>query len=296
MCLCFSFSALLACAMLFIYELFTCNIAIIICMSHMCVLCILICVLLLLLMSAKSSTELMFVFNVTRLEIKFLILSYPTQSGFRPHHSCQTALIDIIDKWLQEMNDGNLNLAILLDFKKAFDLVDHDILCLKLAIYGFSESAVGFFRSYLSNRTQQVNICNVNSDKKDVKFGVPQGSILGPLLFVLFINDLPLCIKNCKTDLYADDTTLHKSGKSIENLHDDVQEDLCKVEEWCKMNNMFINTKKTKCLVTGTSQKLSTQSFQPNLVINSEILQNSSCEKLLDVKIDSTLSWKNQID
>lgn len=96
--------------------------------------------------------------------------------------------------------------------------------------------------------------------------------------------------------MYADDTTLHKSGKSIENLHDEVQEDLCRVEEWCKMNNMFINTKKTKCLVTGTSKKLSTQSFQPNLVINSEKIQNSSCEKLLGVKIDSTLSWTNQID
>ncbi|VDI30214.1 Hypothetical predicted protein [Mytilus galloprovincialis] len=79
--------------------------------------------------------------NMYKYLFKFKNL-HPTQSGFRPHHSCQTALIDIIDKWLQEMNDYNLNLAILLDFKKAFDLVDHDILCLKLAIYGFNESAV----------------------------------------------------------------------------------------------------------------------------------------------------------
>ncbi|VDH90713.1 Hypothetical predicted protein, partial [Mytilus galloprovincialis] len=84
-----------------------------------------------------------------------LKLLHPTQSGFRPQHSCQTALINIIDKWLQEMNDGNLNLAILLDFKKAFDLVDHDILCLKLKIYGFSEASVSFFKSYLNNRKQQ---------------------------------------------------------------------------------------------------------------------------------------------
>ncbi|VDI68436.1 Hypothetical predicted protein, partial [Mytilus galloprovincialis] len=84
-----------------------------------------------------------------------LKLLHPTQSGFRPQHSCQTALINIIDKWLQEMNDGNLNLAILLDFKKAFDLVDHDILCLKLEIYGFSEATVSFFKSYLNNRKQQ---------------------------------------------------------------------------------------------------------------------------------------------
>ncbi|XP_063418925.1 uncharacterized protein LOC134701720 [Mytilus trossulus] len=166
----------------------------------------------------------------------------------------------------------------------------------KLKIYGFSEASVSFFKSYLNNRKQQVKICNVYSEQQHVKFGVPQGSILGPLLFVLFINDLPLCIENCETDLYADDTTLHKSGKNIENIHDDVQEDLYRVEEWCKMNNMFINANKTKCLVTGTKQKLSIQTCQPNLIINSKVLQNSSCEKLLGVKIDNTLNWKNQID
>ena len=128
------------------------------------------------------------------------------------------------------MNNGNINLAVLLDFKKAFDVVDHDILCQKLHVYGFCGKTVNFFKSYLSERTQQVIIGNTCSENRNVSFGVPQGSILGPLLFVLYINDLPLCIENCNTELYADDTTLHRSGKSIQNIELQVQEDLFKVK------------------------------------------------------------------
>ena len=226
---------------------------------------------------------------------KFQLL-HNAQSGFRPNHSCQTALINIIDKWLQDMNDGNLNLAVLLDFKKAFDVVDHNILCQKLGVYGFSELSVNFFKSYLMDRTQQVHIGNVFSEQQPVKFGVPQGSILGPLLFVLYINDFPLYLKNCETDLYADDTTVHVSGRDLNNLQTKVQSDLEEVERWCNDNYMFINTNKTKCMVIGTKQKILSHDNELNLRIGSDVLQNSVCEKLLGVKIDQSLSWKYQID
>ena len=138
--------------------------------------------------------------NIYQYLIKFDLL-HPTQSGFRPNHSCQTALINIIDKWLQEMNNGKINLAVLLDLKKAFDVVDHDILCRKLKIYEFDNNNIVFFKSYLQDIVQQIQIANTISDKLPIKFGVPQGSLLDPLLFILYINYLPLYIQNCQTDM-----------------------------------------------------------------------------------------------
>ena len=110
------------------------------------------------------------------------------------------------------------------------------------------------FNSYMINRTQQVQIENALSDKCPVKYGVPQGSVLGPLLFILYINDLPLSISNCITDMYADDSTIHISGENISDIQTKVQEDLNRIEFWCKDNNMFINCNKTKCMIVGTKQ------------------------------------------
>ena len=131
------------------------------------------------------------------------------------------------------------------------------------------------------NRTKQVQIGNALSDKCPVKYGVPQGSILGPLLFILYINDLPLSISNCNTDMYADDSTIPISGENISDIQTKVQEDLNRIELWCKDNNMFINCNKTKCMTVGTKQKLAFQNEELCLTINSEQLQHSICEKLL---------------
>ena len=164
-------------------------------------------------------------------------------------------------------------------------------------MYGCSAKSVTFFQSYLCDRTQQVQIGNMKSDKLSVKFGVPQGSILGPLLFILYINDLPLHIKNCKTDLYADDSTIHMAGRDIIEIQPKIQQDLYEIEKWCENNNMFVNTNnKTKCMVIGTRQKMSMQSTDPLFSINSQTLQISNCEKLLGVKIDSYLSWLHQVN
>ena len=101
-------------------------------------------------------------------------LLHDAQSGFRSNHSCQTALVNIIDKWIEERNNGNVNVVILLDLKKAFDVVDHDIMARKLEIYGFNEKAFAVFNSYMTNRTQQVQIGNALSNKCPVNHGVLQ--------------------------------------------------------------------------------------------------------------------------
>lgn len=221
-------------------------------------------------------------------------LLYNTQSGFRPNHSCETALIHMVDKWLKALDKGELVGVIFIDFRKAFDLVDHDILLKKLELYHISQNSVNWYRSYLTNRTQKVSFNNTSSDPGHIKYGVPQGSILGPLLFLLFINDLPL-YTNVSTDLYADDTTLYETNSSKQEIEKKLQYAISDVANWCKQNGMVINLDKTKAMLVTTRQKRSRIDSDLNILFNDVRLLTVSNEKVLGIQIDNHLSWGDHI-
>ena len=166
---------------------------------------------------------------------------------FEKNHSAESALILMTDTWLKYFYDGKLVGCALIDFRKAFDLVDHQLLLNKLRNYRFSDLSLSLLKSYLSNRSQQVVINNSSSTSDDVVCGVPQESILGPLLFLLFINDLPLSLKNLpiSVNLYADDTTLYGTASDKSSLEANLQKALESVHTWCLENGMLINTDKT---------------------------------------------------
>jgi hypothetical protein len=142
---------------------------------------------------------------------KFRLLS-DSQFGFRKFHSTATALLDCINDWYVNLDRKMFNLVVLIDLKKAFDTVDHQILLRKLELYGIKGQALSFLNSYLSNRSQKCQINGFLSSEKVIRCGVPQDSILGPSFFLLYINDLPQCLSKTKPRLFADDTNLTASA------------------------------------------------------------------------------------
>ena len=223
-------------------------------------------------------------------------LLHKTQSGFRSQHSCETALVNMIDSWLNAIDNGKMIGIVLVDFKKAFDLVDHQIFLDKLSVYGIKDEALMWFNTYLTHRKQQVSVNNCMSDFKQITYGVPQGSILGPLLFLLFINDLPLYTKNVSTDLYADDTTLYDIQDSMERIEDNLQSALNNLHVWCRNNGMILNSSKTKVMLVTTNQKRQRlHNENLDLKFNNEPLNMISNDKILGIYVDKNLNWSDHI-
>ena len=137
------------------------------------------------------------------------------QSGFRPFHSTLTALLEATSDWSMNIDNGLINGVVFIDLKKAFDTIDHQIILQKLKNYGIDENSLTWFHSYLTDRTQKCRVNGQLSDSVPVACGVPQGSSLGPLLFLIYINDLPNCLNHTTARMFADDTFLNRGGSRL---------------------------------------------------------------------------------
>jgi len=195
---------------------------------------------------------------------------------------------------LRQVEQGLYTGAIFLDLRKAFTVVNHDLLAAKRQMYGCSLSALLWFNSYLSDCRQCVNIAGTLSDTEVLSSGVPQGLILSPVLF-LFINDLPLTWKN-RNGLFADDATFYASASNLTDVQVQLQQDLSNMATWTKDHGMAACPQKTKYVVIGTQQKLSRcEECALSLCLDGRQLEQSKEEPLLGLDIDTSLSCSSHI-
>ena len=221
-------------------------------------------------------------------------LIYEHQFGFRKHHSTTHALIDLTEDIRQAIDNNKFSVGVFIDLQKAFDTVDHNILLKKLYHYGIRGIANNWFKSYLMNRKQYVSISGFESNITTMDFGVPQGSVLGPLLFLIYINDLHVAIKYSKTRHFADDTNLLINNNSLKQLKKHLNSDLHQLVNWLKANKISLNCSKTKLIIFRHPNKQ--LNYDLKIKINGKKLIPANFVKYLGIYLDPHLNWSAHVD
>ena len=214
---------------------------------------------------------------------------FESQYGFRTGHNTTHAALDFVGSIEKALEKGEHVIGIFCDLSKAFDTLNHEILLSKLEHYGIRDTALSWFRSYLANRRQFVDWNGFKSDSLPLETGVPQGSILGPLLFLLYINDLPAAV-SLKSVMFADDTNLLISSDNFSYLIQTLNEELGKINDYFKANQLKLNAQKTK-MVYFCKKKSSTAIDEAIVKLDGTKLEFEESASFLGLQIDSHLNW-----
>ena len=216
-----------------------------------------------------------------------------SQYGFRRGFSTEMALADTLNRITCELDEGNSVIGLFLDLKKAFDTVNFVILLRKLEFYGVRGIALDLLRNYLSHRCQRVSLNGHLSVTEVCSCGVPQGSILGPLLFLVYINDLPNALDEAFTIMYADDTNIFMRGRNVDLVTIAFNRQLVNLNKWLQCNRLSLNLSKTKSMIFSLNHQ--TRGRMLSLSFDGTLVDTITSTTFLGVKIDNSLTWSNHI-
>ena len=225
---------------------------------------------------------------------KYNIL-YENQFGFRKNRSTDMAIQTLVDKFHETIEKDELMVGIFIDLSRAFDTISHDILLRKLHFYGIRGTSLKWIEDYLSNRKQYVQYNNSKSAMGNITIGVPQGSILGPLLFLIYVNDLSNISKKLSCILFADDTNIFVTGKTLVEISRTINSELKNITEWLYCNKLSLNISKTQYMIMSSPGKR----FNPNeciIQIDDQKIESVKEIKFLGIIIDEKFTWKSHID